>query len=652
MKIKYLELLLIVAINLSFARIATSQKAPMKWGKLSNEEIALKSCELDTSANAVVLCDYGEIWFIPGKPIEVMRHKRIKILKKAGIDEYANVSVPFYADDNMEDINNVDAQTINVDPNGKINIIKVDKKSIFEVDESKNWKTKRFSFSSVSVGSIVEYSYKLYTKYYLSPKEWNFQSEIPTLHSEYRAKIEKGLDVRYFLSGNQLQHVYGGKPTNIFALGYLKPLKEEPYCPNPDDYREKVSFQLAGYDAYKNNDPAQGIERVNLMTSWQQLAIDLMDNPNFTEYLKRKQVAREFLENNLKDLPNLGKREKVAAIHKLVSNTFRWNGKYTLNIDQNIKEFLESKNGSGAEINMFMVSLMQAAELDASPALLSTKDHGIPSPDYPFINDYNHVICHVKMYQEDMLLDATDPFRTSDLLGTDQLNPNVFVVNTNSPRLVNPKQAPVSKVQGFLAVDSISDNYLIVSARVNMDTYLAIQARKLLQRADNVLDGVKEILFPDRIDIISDSVSIENQADIMNSLRIKYKFKIEKENGGNDEFLYIKPLIGFNFPRFISETRVLPIDFYYRREYSSTFTLKIPEGYEVIEIPEQQNFTLLFKDDANFKILTKNENNIVSIKMLYKLNTTLYYPADYDAVKEFYNKINKEIDATIVLKKK
>ncbi len=74
--------MLFVACNLFLTFSVPAQKTPMKWGKLSIEEIELNSYSSDTSASAVVLCDYGEIYFMPGQPIEVRRHKRVKILKK------------------------------------------------------------------------------------------------------------------------------------------------------------------------------------------------------------------------------------------------------------------------------------------------------------------------------------------------------------------------------------------------------------------------------------------------------------------------------------------------------------------------------------------------------------------------------------------
>ncbi len=651
MKYIAISILMLIACNFFCLNQIISQKIPLKWGKLSQQEIDLKSTSIDTSANAIVLCDYGEISFSPVNPIEVKRHKRIKVLKKQGIDEQANIIIPYYSADGIESVSNVEAQTMNIGSDRKIKLISVEKSKIFDVDESNNWKEIRFSFPAVDVGSILEYSYVLHSEYYLSPKEWFFQSDIPTIHSEYRANIVEGLDVNYFTVGTMLRQTYGNRTARIFVLEYLDAIKEEPYCPNPQDYVEKILFQLASYYKSKSSIYGGGIERVEIMTTWANLAKELLDNQNFNSYIKKRILAKEYLEENIVDLANLNKREKVIAIYNLVNRNFQWNGKYSLNIEKSMKELTESKIGSGIEINMFLTSLLQAADIESSPAILSTKSHGIPTKEYPIINQFNHLVCYLKLNEEDLLLDATDPFRPYELLGTENLNQNIFIVNINTPRLIEPKQTAISKNQITIFVDSITDNHLICKSKLSFSNYSAIQIRKEIQKSNNPSKVINEFLLPDNVAIITDSCIVENPNELAKPLNVRYYFQLEKDDGGTEGYLYIKPFAGIQFPRFISEKRTLPVDFVYKREINQSFVLKIPTNYELIGAPEQQNYTLS-DDRANFRIFVKNENNNLTVRIVYKLNTTFFNPSDYDVVKEFYQKIEKAIAATIVLKEK
>jgi len=54
-----------------------AQKAPIKFGKIDIEDLKMEYYELDSSAPAVVLCDYG---FLNSNEFEFHRILRIKIL--------------------------------------------------------------------------------------------------------------------------------------------------------------------------------------------------------------------------------------------------------------------------------------------------------------------------------------------------------------------------------------------------------------------------------------------------------------------------------------------------------------------------------------------------------------------------------------------
>lgn len=91
-------LLLIVALFFA-SNMLFSQKAPIKFGKVSKQELEMVVYEKDTAAEAVVLAEYckSEILYDKqnGFMIQTDIIKRIKILKKSGLD-YATVEIPIY----------------------------------------------------------------------------------------------------------------------------------------------------------------------------------------------------------------------------------------------------------------------------------------------------------------------------------------------------------------------------------------------------------------------------------------------------------------------------------------------------------------------------------------------------------------------------
>ncbi|PKP11735.1 MAG: hypothetical protein CVU09_02555 [Bacteroidetes bacterium HGW-Bacteroidetes-4] len=86
-----------MALALTISLGVSAQKAPIKFGKLSKDEIDLKVYDKDTAAAAIVLCDFGTSDFTYSDNSGLMylykRNIRIKILKKEGYHK-ANFEIP------------------------------------------------------------------------------------------------------------------------------------------------------------------------------------------------------------------------------------------------------------------------------------------------------------------------------------------------------------------------------------------------------------------------------------------------------------------------------------------------------------------------------------------------------------------------------
>ena len=107
---------------------AHAQKDPIKWGKVPDEELSMKSYEPDTSAPALVLADYGNLYFdLSDGKLKFVRenHRRIKILKRSGFD-YGDITIGFHKDG--EKITAFKAHTIT--PDGET--YDLDKSDVFE----------------------------------------------------------------------------------------------------------------------------------------------------------------------------------------------------------------------------------------------------------------------------------------------------------------------------------------------------------------------------------------------------------------------------------------------------------------------------------------------------------------------------------------
>ena len=102
-----------------------AQKGQPGFGKVDKADIEMKDCEFDKGADALVLIDYGNMFYDRGTvgfsafKTVYERRTRIKILKEKGISQ-ADIEIPFYTQNNEEKILKFNANTYNLYLSGKM----------------------------------------------------------------------------------------------------------------------------------------------------------------------------------------------------------------------------------------------------------------------------------------------------------------------------------------------------------------------------------------------------------------------------------------------------------------------------------------------------------------------------------------------------
>lgn len=204
--LKFLTLMLCVGVSTLYAQTTQPIKREFKFGKIAPTEFEVKATGQDSSASAIKLFDVGDCYFEVGPGsggfIYVFeRHIRYKILNKNGYD-LANFKVELFKNSNSakEDLNFMDAATYNM-VDGKMVTSKLNKDAKFTEEFNKNYVIKKFALPNVKEGSIIEFKYKIKSDFIFTLRGWKFQSNIPTLWSEYNVKIPEYLTYKNNLSG-------------------------------------------------------------------------------------------------------------------------------------------------------------------------------------------------------------------------------------------------------------------------------------------------------------------------------------------------------------------------------------------------------------------------------------------------------------------
>ena len=135
MRYAYLNILLIFVL-FTFT-VAAQEKSPVKFGKVSAEDLQPKTYPVDTSGGAVIIADIGSSVFEGNSDgwfsLVYKHHRRVKILNRNGFD-LANVEIPLYTSTDgkrEEKLDKLKAYTYNLQ-NGKVVETKLSDDAIFK----------------------------------------------------------------------------------------------------------------------------------------------------------------------------------------------------------------------------------------------------------------------------------------------------------------------------------------------------------------------------------------------------------------------------------------------------------------------------------------------------------------------------------------
>jgi hypothetical protein len=132
------ELVLVVTaiVAIFLADAAVAQPDPLRWGRLTDAEIALTEYPGDPDAPAVVLGEYGTVEFRQNRSMTYEVHRRVKILSGNGYD-LATVEFAYHHRDGRQNVRRLDAQTFVPDGRGDMRRVALGSRDVFrEADGS------------------------------------------------------------------------------------------------------------------------------------------------------------------------------------------------------------------------------------------------------------------------------------------------------------------------------------------------------------------------------------------------------------------------------------------------------------------------------------------------------------------------------------
>jgi hypothetical protein len=636
---KFFTLLLLTAVGNVLA-----QKSPVKFGDIPMEVMKMTSYDKDSSASAVVLMDYGEAYLSPratSLSLSFDRHVRIKILKKGGL-KWADVAIELYRSGASEEsLSNLKATTYNLE-NGKIVETKMNKDGVFKTNVNLHINTQKFTLPNVKEGSVIEYSYKVNSDFIFNFPNWEFQKEIPVIHSEYWAWIPEYCTFQKYMQGFLMLTDYRmvpGDPNGYhFLMKDVPAFIPEPYMACEDDYLSKVNFALSIIHM------PGGIYK-EIMGSWDQLNNELLEDEDFGKVVSRSGFLKAKVDELTAGVTDPVK--KIELIHTFVKDEIEWNGVEDL-YAENLKTVFSAKKGSAADINLMLASMLEKAGLPVQLIILSTRDHGKIRAPYPMKKQFNYVICSVKINDNQILLDATEKYL--GLLPERCLNGDGMLLSDSHYSWIDIK--PKSKGKTLISTNlTLNDSgSLKGKLTISKDGYDAFHLRHQYHSK-----GEDEFL-KDTFSFNSWQVEKTEFSDVNDEekpVKQVTDLSIEDHASITTDIIYINPFIYGSMTEnpFKLDTRQYPVDFSFPADKMLFSQINIPEGYAVDELPKSVIYVLP-GNAGKFVFNATQQGSVVAVTSNLQINKCFYLPDEYLNLREFYNHVVAKQAEQIVLKKK
>jgi hypothetical protein len=648
--------------------VAAQKKETYKFEKINPTMLQKRSYAVDTGASAVILADIGETE-IEGNSkgffsFVFRRHKRVHILSKAGYDE-ATFEIPLYHNgvEEEEKLDNVKATSYNLE-NGQVVETKLSRDNIFTEKQSKQRDIKKFTLPAVKEGTIIDIEYKITSDYLYTLQPWDFQGLTPRLWSEYTLSVPQFLEYLFIYKGfipfyiNEKkdhstqftvvqQTSFGPSDRSQFLAGVTEHrwvtkdvpgFKTEAYVSTFNNYLSHMDFQLASF-----RDP---LRYKNFVPTWEETAKDLLKSESFGVKLESN---NGYLSETMRPLMKGSKAEQARAIYAYVRDNFACDNQHGIYLQSSVKDVFKSGKGTVAEINLLLVTMLRYAGFTADPVMLSTRSHGTVFTSYPMLSRFNYIIAATEVEGLTCYLDASQKRLGFNHLPADCYNGMGRTINEfATPVLLMPDSLRETRMtnlffglpdaKGWSGSYSRSPGY-----------YESLELRQLAaEKGRDALDDKLKKSLGAQLLVKKTSADSLDRFDSPLTLRADIGMELNGE-----DIVYINPMFGSGMKEnpFKSPERNYPVEMPYTIDDVYNFTLYMPSGYTVDELPKPMRMRLNGDNDGYFEYLISYSQGVISLRSRITLSRASFTPEEYDSLREFFNRIVAKHNEQIVLKK-
>ena len=652
-----LLILLLLSSELVFA-----QREYKTWFKpVTAADLNMKNYNKDTSAAAVVLSEVGISSFevVSLKLIIVFTyHERIKIFKKDGFDA-GTIIIPLnIRKGEHEVVADLKAQTFNMGADGSILITKLQSKDTYQENQSKYLDRLKFTFPNLREGSVIEFSYRIFTPFIYNLRPWSFQSDIPKVQCEYQTEIPELLDYNQHLSGylslskrntNVTPAFYNlgdkqlyDRVENSFFMTDVPAFKNESYMADASNYLSTMQFQLASIQS--NSAIHKEINK-----DWKQATEEMLEEPQFGSQINRaREIFKHKTDSIKKALPD--RLSQAKAIYTFIKGAATCNKHDDMFTDKGVRTAFEKKAGNTAEFNLALIGALRAMGLTAEPLILSTRDHAFPNLYYPNLEEFDYVICQLKIDSTVYLLDASSKEYEFGTIPHKCINGNGRVLRSDfSSDWVVLKNSAAEKRISLLDLTLQPDGKIAGKLTAYYYGHAAVVKREKIHSFSNqedYLDDLNKGMPQFKISGIELQHTDEPDKILTEILTLELFGTPIKSK------VHFNPFVMMRFKQnpFVSIERIYPVDIISPITETLNIRFHYPANFKITELPAALGIRLP-ANGGSYMLNTENVDNTLTIGNQLILAKSIYSIEEYGNLKEFLRRVVFSQNASFLIEK-
>lgn len=649
-------------VALLLLTIGAAQAQDFDYGKHKPSDFLATKATVDSTADAEVIREYGsgriQLDDATGNLyVNFTYHVKIKIFNAEGFRQ-GNVEIPLNIyNSSSDEIGDIRGTTYFHD-NGTIRENELDSKQVFTENKTRYIKLVKFTLPNLKPGSVIEYKYRIKRQSIFNFSSWEFQSEIPKQHSEFVAYIPGNYNFNVSLKGPRgLTSQDGvvereclriaGNVMDCSKMTYIMkdvaPFKEEAFMTTASNFKSTINFELSDVQHLRGG-------KSNITKTWKDVDYELTSERKFGGQMKQKDLFASKMPEILKNTTD--SLSKAKAVFAYIKDQIKWNnylGKYS---DKDVKKALETHSGNIGDINLALISALNAAGFSPDALILSTRQNGVVNNLYPVITEFDYVVAKLDISGKTYLLDASEPLLPFGLLPMRCMNGKGRVLNFKKPSYWYDITASQKDAVKYNLIASLgADGKIKGTLYTFSNGYAAYRKRERIAEAGSI-DAFVQQLDDQNPSFTITKHEVLNVDSLDKMLEERYEVTMDQFDGTN----YDKLFYNTNFLNRIATNpfnlneRSYPVDLGAAMETRVSIVLNLPEKFMLAE-PAKDLAIGLPGNGGRYQTQTMLDDKALSFSALFQLNKPIYGPEEYLSLKEFYSKIIQQQKIDLILQK-